>query len=228
MCHLVIYDIISAVNYMISILYEDEYIIICCKKPGMLSEFSQSDDSLPKMLQEQIKSDIYPLHRLDKPVGGAIMYAKTQKAAGIFSKMIAENNLEKTYLAVLDGIPDYQQGELRDLLFKDSRKNKTFVVKRMRKGVKEAVLNFEVIASENNLSLVKIKLETGRSHQIRVQFASRKTPVCGDGKYGSRNNRCTTALWSHSLSFIHPFTKEKLSISAEPDFNSFPWNEFKI
>ena len=113
------------------------------------------------------------------------------------------------------------------MLFKDSRKNKTFVVKRERKGVKEAVLRYEVVSESNKHALVKVFLETGRSHQIRVQFASRKTPLTGDGKYGSRDNRCSVALWSHSLKFVHPFTKKEVCVSSLPDSETYPWNEFR-
>lgn len=212
---------------MVKILFEDEHIIVCEKEVGMLSEDSSSAESLPNALKVQTGSEIYTLHRLDKPVGGVIMYAKSKKSAAAFSRIIANNLLEKTYLAVTDGHLKENSGEMRDLLFKDSRKNKTFVVKRMRKGVKEAVLNYEVLQESDNLSLVKVKLRTGRSHQIRVQFASRKTPLTGDGKYGSRNNRCSIALWSHSLSFTHPFTNEALTVSSSPDMNIYPWNKFR-
>lgn len=212
---------------MVKILFQDEHIIICEKEVGMLSEDSASDESLPNALKTQIGNEIYTLHRLDKPVGGAIMYAKSKKSAAAFSEIIADNALEKTYLAITDGILKEKNGEMCDLLFKDSRKNKTFVVKRMRKGVKEAVLNYTVLLESDNQSLVKVKLRTGRSHQIRVQFASRKTPLTGDGKYGSHNNRCTIALWSHSLSFTHPFTNEVMTVSSLPDMTLYPWNEFK-
>lgn len=212
---------------MVKILFEDEHIIICEKQVGMLSEDSASDESLPNILKKQTGGEIYTLHRLDKPVGGVIMYAKTKKSAAAFSAIIANNKLEKKYLAVTDGHIEKKTGEMHDLLFKDSRKNKTFVVKRMRKGVKDAVLNYEVLQESDALSLVKIKLVTGRSHQIRVQFASRKTPLTGDGKYGSRNNRCSIALWSHSLSFTHPQTSESMTVSSVPDMNIYPWCEFR-
>ena len=212
---------------MVKILFEDEHIIICEKQVGMLSEDSASDESLPNILKKLTGSEIYTLHRLDKPVGGVIMYAKTKKSAAAFSAIIADNKLEKTYLAVTDGHIEKKTGEMHDLLFKDSRKNKTFVVKRMRKGVKDAVLNYEVLQESDVLSFVKVKLVTGRSHQIRVQFASRKTPLTGDGKYGSRNNRCSIALWSHSLSFTHPLTSETMTVSSVPDMDIYPWCEFR-
>ena len=212
---------------MVKILFEDEHIVVCEKEVGMISEEAKTDDSLPVMLKKQLNCDIYTLHRLDKPVGGAIIYAKTKTSAAKFSALISNNELEKSYLATTDGIPSEKSGELRDLLFKDSRKNKTFVVKRERKGVKEAVLKYEVVSETDKHALVKVFLETGRSHQIRVQFASRKTPLTGDGKYGSRDNRCSVALWSHSLCFIHPFTKQEICVSSLPDFETYPWNEFR-
>ncbi len=212
---------------MVKILFEDEHIVVCEKEVGLISEEAKTDDSLPVMLKKQLNCDIYTLHRLDKPVGGAIIYAKTKTSAAKFSALISNNELEKSYLATTDGIPSEKSGELRDLLFKDSRKNKTFIVKRERKGVKEAVLKYEVVSENNKHALVKVFLETGRSHQIRVQFASRKTPLTGDGKYGSRDNRCSVALWSHSLCFIHPFTKQEICVSSLPDFETYPWNEFR-
>lgn len=212
---------------MVKILFEDEHIVVCEKEVGMISEEAETDDSLPLMLRKQLNCDIYTLHRLDKPVGGAIIYAKTKTSAAKFSALISNNELEKSYLATTDGIPAEKNGELRDLLFKDSRKNKTFVVKRERKGVKEAVLKYEVVSETDKHALVKVFLETGRSHQIRVQFASRKTPLTGDGKYGSRDNRCSVALWSHSLRFIHPFTKQEICVTSLPDFENYPWNEFR-
>lgn len=212
---------------MVKILFEDEYIIICEKEAGMISEDSDSDESLPKILRKQINCGIYTLHRLDKPVGGAIMYAKTKKSASAFSAMISDNRLNKKYIAVTEGVLNEKSGEMRDLLFKDSRKNKTFVVKRIRKGVKEAVLKYNVISENDNRSMVEIELKTGRSHQIRVQFASRKAPLAGDGKYGSRDNKCSVALWSYSLSFMHPFTKQQICITSLPDFSVYPWSEFR-
>lgn len=212
---------------MVKILFEDKHIVVCEKEAGMISEEAKTDDSLLVMLKKQLNCDIYTLHRLDKPVGGAIIYAKTKTSAAKFSALISNNELQKTYLATTDGIPAEKNGELRDLLFKDSRKNKTFVVKRERKGVKEAVLKYEVVSETDKHALVKVFLETGRSHQIRVQFASRKTPLTGDGKYGSRDNRCSVALWSHSLCFIHPFTKQEICVSSLPDFETYPWNEFR-
>lgn len=212
---------------MTEILFEDKHFIACTKQPGMLSEDAESDESLPYILKNEHNTEIFTLHRLDKPVGGVIIYAKNKKAAAAFSEIITKNELTKKYLAVLDGTPEKDEDRLCDLLFKDSRKNKTFVVKKMRKGVKEAALRYSVKAKNDRHTLVSVTLETGRSHQIRVQFASRKLPLTGDGKYGSRDNRCNIALWSESLEFIHPFTKEQIFIQSSPDYNNYPWNLFR-
>lgn len=212
---------------MIKILYKDKNITICEKLPGMLSEQKESNDSLPTLLKQQVGYDVYPLHRLDKPVGGAIMLANNKNAAAAFSKLISENGVKKRYLAVIDGTPSETTGNLNDFLFHDSRKNKTYVVKKMRKGVKEASLKYEVLTSKSDHSLVRIELITGRTHQIRAQFASRKMPVTGDGKYGSHDNKCETTLWSHSLCFRHPISGKVIQIESYPPMNGYPWNLFK-
>lgn len=212
---------------MTEILYQDDYIVICKKESGMLSEESATEESLPFILKQELQTDIFTLHRLDKPVGGVMVYAKSKKAAAEFSKMIASDGLCKKYLAVLDAVPEKDKDELSDFLFKDSRKNKVFVVKKMRKDVKEASLTYRTLDKTDNHALVEIELKTGRSHQIRVQFASRKMPLTGDGKYGSRDNRCNVSLFSHSISFIHPFTKKEMAFSCNPDYSQYPWNLFK-
>lgn len=212
---------------MINILYEDKHICICEKMPGMICEDNQTDDSLPKILKQQLNSNIYTLHRLDKPVGGAVIYAKTKQASAVFSMLIHENRIKKQYLTVLDAIPEEDSATLTDYLFRDRQKNKTFIVKRMRKGVKEAKLVYEIAGKSENHALALVTLITGRTHQIRAQFGSRKTPVTGDGKYGSRDNKCETALWSHKLEFTHPFTGENISIFSHPPYDNYPWSLFK-
>ena len=210
----------------IKILYEDEYIIACVKPVGVLSQGGGSAN-MPELLKEH--SEIFPLHRLDKEVGGAMVFAKTHAAAGKMSALIAEGKMAKEYYAVVRGEPENKSGILEDLLFKDSSKNKSFVVKRMRKGVKKASLEYEtqktLTDGDKKYSLVKIKLHTGRTHQIRVQFSSRKMPLLGDGKYGGKCESCKTALWSYSLSFLHPFTGKEISAS-EPAPSIYPWNMF--
>lgn len=162
--------------------------------------------------------NIYPLHRLDKEVGGVMVFAKTKAAAATLSKDIAEHNFEKEYIALVAGNPENDKGEMRDLLFKDSKRNKSFVVKRERNGVKEALLEYEVLESDSVYSKVLIRLHTGRTHQIRVQFASRKMPLAGDRKYGAKDQIENIGLWSYRITFKHPESKETLVFSHEPDF----------
>ena len=204
------------------ILFEDEQIIVCIKPEGILSQSdSKGGESMITQLEEYCGTKIYPLHRLDREVGGVMVYAKTQKAAAMISKDIAEQKLQKEYMALVHGTPDTPIGEMKDLLFKDSSKNKSFVVKRERKGVKKASLEYEVLNTkdyENDpYSVVRILLHTGRTHQIRVQFSSRKMPLAGDRKYGGQDSFKQIGLWSYRISFIHPITKEKLVFSLNPE-----------
>lgn len=204
------------------ILFEDDFIIVAIKPIGILSQAdSHGGESMISMLENHTGGSIYPLHRLDREVGGVMVYAKTQKAAAILSKDIAERNFKKEYIALVHGNPQESSGEMQDLLFKDSSKNKVFVVKKERKGVKKASLEYEVLNTsecENDMySVVRILLHTGRTHQIRVQFAFRKMPLAGDRKYGARDNFKEIGLWSYRLNFAHPKTKEPLIFKAEPE-----------
>ncbi|MBQ8783330.1 MAG: RluA family pseudouridine synthase [Clostridia bacterium] len=207
----------------ITILYEDEHLIFAVKPVGVLSQKGDGENMID--LLSQNRGEVYPVHRLDTAVGGVMVFAKTKQAAAKMCALVSENQLHKQYLAVLQGALPKESDTLVDLLFKDSRKNKSFVVKRERKGVKKASLEYDLISFKDNLSLVKVKLHTGRTHQIRVQFASRKLPLLGDGKYGSKCNKCSVALWSESLSFVHPYTKKEIGFTASPP-DRFPWNNF--
>jgi len=210
---------------MIQILYKDRHIAVCVKPVGVISE----DAGMPALLREQLGGEAYCVHRLDTVVGGVMVYALNKKAAGRLSAYIAADMLDKQYLAVVEGIPEASEGILEDLLLKDGSKGKSYVVKRMRKGVKDAKLEYKVLHSvatvNGTYSLVWVRLHTGRFHQIRVQFASRKHPLVGDGKYGSRCNRCTTALWACKLGFPHPRTGEFQHYTACPPMQ-FPWDLF--
>ena len=200
------------------ILFEDEDILVCIKPVGVVSQSDETENNMISLLQTLTCGSIYPLHRLDREVGGVMVYAKSSFAASVLSKDIAEHKFKKEYMALVHGKPQENKGEMRDFLFKDSRKNKSFVVKRMRKGVKEALLDYEVLNSKNGLSLVKILLHTGRTHQIRVQFASRKMPLAGDKKYGANDNFNNIGLWSYKITFTHPRTKEKMIFQKLPNF----------
>lgn len=204
------------------ILFEDKDIIVCIKPVGILSQAdSGGGDSMISRLSSYTGNVVYPLHRLDKEVGGVMVFAKTKKAASVLSRAIANKNFKKEYIACVHGEPTETKGEMRDLLFKDTRKNKSFVVKRERKGVKEALLEYEVIKTfkreDESYSVVKILLHTGRTHQIRVQFASRKMPLAGDKKYGAKDVFKNIALWSFCIGFNHPESGETMKFSAEPE-----------
>lgn len=178
------------------ILFSDRDIVLCVKPVGLDSEIQ-----MPAALKEALGGEIYPVHRLDKNVGGVMVFARTQAAAASLSKAIQEGKLIKEYVALVHGTPP-ESGDWEDLLWKDSRKNKVFVVKRMRGGVKTARLEFTRLTSGEE-SLVRIRLHTGRSHQIRVQFASRGYPLVGDHKYGARDNVPAPMLFSCKLTFPH-------------------------
>lgn len=209
--------------FFMEIIYEDNCIVVCVKDPGVLSEAG----GMPELLRALTGArEIYCVHRLDRAVGGLMVYAKTADAAARLSAAVSGRRFTKEYLAVVEGETS-ESGEYRDLLFHDARKNKTYIVDRVRKGVKEAILDFRRLSCKEGLSLVYITLRTGRSHQIRVQFASRKTPLVGDGKYGARRREPPLALWSYSLSFPHPATGQLMSFCQSPPYAA-PWNFFDI
>ncbi len=197
------------------LIYLDPGIVVCRKEPGM-----DSEKDVPEALKEQLGGDIFPIHRLDKGVGGLMVYARTKPAAAFLSKAVTDGTLEKEYLALVHGCPPID-GTWQDLLWKDSRKNKVFVVKRPRAGVREAKLSYRVLIPGEE-SLVRVRLYTGRSHQIRVQFASRGLPLVGERKYALLEDPCQIALWSAHLGFTHPTTGEPMSFDREPPMD-YPW-----
>jgi len=176
---------------VIDILFEDKDIVVCMKPVGM-----DSEHELPAALG----GEIYTVHRLDKGVGGVMVYARNKSAAADLSRQIQNGEMVKEYVAMVEGCPP-ESGDWEDLLFKDSRKNKVYVVNRKRAGVKEAKLTYRCLTAGAR-SLVRVRLHTGRSHQIRVQFASRGYPLVGDYKYGARSPEKEIALFSCNLRFI--------------------------
>ena len=191
------------------ILFQDKQIAVCVKPVGL-----DAEAEVPAALKEILGGDIFPIHRLDKNVGGVMVYARTKAAAAALSKAVQEGTMVKEYVAMVHGTPP-PEGDWTDLLWKDSRKNKVFVVTRKRAGVKEARLHFKRLTAGEH-SLVSIRLYTGRSHQIRVQFSSRGYPLVGDHKYGSRDDKTEPMLFSCRITF--PWRGETKSFEKLPQW----------
>ena len=189
------------------ILYSDQDIAVCVKPVGL-----DSEAEVPAALKEALGGEVFTVHRLDKNVGGVMVYARTKKAAAALSKTVQEGTMVKEYVAMVHGTPP-ESGDWTDLLWKDSAKNKVFTVKRERRGVKKARLEFTRLVGGEN-SLVRIRLHTGRSHQIRVQFSSRGFPLVGDHKYGSRDSATAPMLFSCCITF--PYKGQSQRFEALP------------
>ena len=205
-----------------NILYQDEHLVVCVKPSGVLS---QGDDkgreNMPHLLSELLGCEVFPVHRLDLEVSGVMVYAKTAKAAAGLSALVPLHEVfRKEYLAVLEGVPAETQAILEDMLYHDVKRNKSFVVDRKRNGVKHAKLFYRLLETaeteEGTRSLVRVRLYTGRTHQIRVQFASRGLPLVGDRRYGASKTEYGIALCSCHLSFAHPITGKPLSFDYYP------------
>ena len=191
------------------ILQQNEDFTVCIKPVGI-----DSQQGMCALLQEQLGGEFYPLHRLDQNVGGVMIYARNKSAAAALSKLVQEGQLVKEYRCLVHGVPP-QADTLVDFLFKDNKKNKVYVVKKERKGVKKASLEY-IRLTDSDPALLHVKLHTGRSHQIRVQFASRGFPLLGDHKYGSRDDAKFPALYSCRISF--PWKGESKVYEALPEW----------
>lgn len=194
------------------IIYSDKQIVVCIKPVGL-----DSEHALPDAIIASIGGEAFPIHRLDKNVGGVMVYARTKSAAAALSKAVQEGTMVKEYVAMVHSTPP-ETGDWSDLLWKDSIKNKVFVVKRERKGVKKARLEFQRL-SGGETSLVRVRLHTGRSHQIRVQFASRGYPLVGDHKYGAKDNTAAPMLFSCCLTF--PYDGQLQRFESLPEWANF-------
>ncbi len=197
-----------------NILYSDRGLAVCIKPVGL-----DSENEVPAALKEALGGEIFPIHRLDKNVGGVMVYARTKSCAAALSRAVQEGTMVKEYVALVHGTPP-ERGDWTDLLWKDSAKNKVFVVKRERRGVKKARLEFTRLRADAD-SLVRIRLHTGRSHQIRVQFSSRGFPLVGDHKYGARDESTAPMLFSCRISF--PYKGQTRVFEALP-----PWYDAKM
>lgn len=218
----------------LNIIYEDNHIIVVEKIINVPSQKDESNDiDMLSLVKEYIKNkyqkkgNVYVglVHRLDRPVGGVMVFAKTSKAASRLSEQIRKNKLKKTYIAIVQGIVKPKKGTWKDYLIKNESTNTTTTTT-IDKG-KEAILDYEVLQESNNMSMLKINLKTGRSHQIRVQTSSRNYPIIGDNKYNKDAKKIDIALFAYELSFIHPTTKQLLNFKINLK-DKYPFNLFNI
>ena len=211
----------------LNVIYEDNHIIVVEKPVNIPSQGDKTGDKdMLSIIKDYLKKkynkpgEVYLglVHRLDRPTGGIMVFAKTSKAASRLSEQIRNNEFHKSYLCIADGKMEKSKDTFEDYLYKNERTNTSRIAKSNEKNAKKAILDYEVLKynEEINLSVIKVNLHTGRHHQIRVQFASRKHSLYGDQKYGSRGRGKQLALWAYSLSFKHPTTKENLTFTIEP------------
>ena len=205
------------------VVFQDACVLVCVKPAGVLS--TDEPGGLPELAREALgdpAADVRTVHRLDRAVSGLMVLARGAASASELSRQIREGKFEKEYLAVVHGGTP-ERGELRDLLRRDKARKMTFVAQTPGKDVQEASLDYETVGRGEGMSLVRVRLHTGRTHQIRVQFASRGFPLFGERKYCAEPDDCPLALWSHVVGFIHPETGQRLRIVREPPA-VFPWN----
>lgn len=210
----------------IQLLYTDKRIAVCVKPAGVLS--TDEPGGVPELVRAalgQPEGCVKTVHRLDRVVGGLMVLARSSRAASELGKQVQDNRFHKEYLAVVHGSPA-MEGQMEDLLCRDRQERKTYVATEPGKDVRPASLSYRVLGRDNGLSLVSIWLHTGRTHQIRCQFASRSLPLVGDRKYGRADDDCDIALWSYKLSFHHPETGEPMSFACTPP-PVCPWDKFE-
>ncbi|MBQ7817180.1 MAG: RluA family pseudouridine synthase [Oscillospiraceae bacterium] len=206
------------------ILYLDNDIIVAVKPARVLS--TDEPGGMPELIRDALgdpKTDVRTVHRLDRVVSGLMVLARNAAAASELSRQIREDLFQKEYLAIIHGRPEMTEGTLTDLLIRDKARKMTMVVGKPEKGAQEAILDYKVLNAKNEMSRVWIGLKTGRTHQIRVQFASRGMPLVGERKYATLEDDCEIALWSHRLGFYHPTTGQWLTFEKEPP-SSYPWS----
>lgn len=205
------------------LIYQDADIVVCVKPARVLS--TDEPGGVPELVRQELgdhDAQVRTVHRLDRVVGGLMVLARNVEAASELSRQIRDDKFEKEYLAVLHGTPEYDVGKYWDLLLRDKARKMTMVVSQEGKGVQPASLRYRVLNRKNGMSRVRIKLETGRTHQIRVQFASRGLPLVGERKYSNLEDNCEIALWSFRIAFNHPATGEKMEFTLQPP-EVYPW-----
>lgn len=209
-----------------NIIYYDNNIIVCIKPAGVIS--TDEDGGMPQLLREALgdeNADIRAVHRLDQVVSGLMVYAQSNAAASELSRQIRCGEFHKSYLAVVHGVPEERNGRFEDILLRSKEKRKTFVINKPARGAQNAILDYELLGSNGERSLVAIELITGRTHQIRAQFSHRRLPLLGDRKYGAGEDDCRIALWSYSLSFLNPETGKRMNFRVKPP-REYPWSDF--
>lgn len=207
------------------LVYVDDAVVVCVKPSGVVS--TDEPGGVPQLARQELgnmNAQVRTVHRLDQVVSGLMVLARTEQAASELSRQIREGEFGKEYLAVIHGCPAERSGELRDLLYRDKTRRMTLVADAPAKGVQEAVLSYKVLSTKAEMSRVAIRLYTGRTHQIRVQFSSRGMPLVGERKYSLLEDGCTIALWSHCVEFTHPVTGEKMSFRLQPP-EEYPWTQ---
>ena len=206
------------------LIYQDKDIIVCVKPAGVLS--TDEPGGLPDLVRSALgdtDANVRTIHRLDRTVSGLMVLARRSKAASELSRQIREGEFQKEYMAVVHGILPEDQGELRDLLLRNKQERKTYIVAEPGKDVQEAILDYRVLNRKEALTRVRIRLHTGRTHQIRAQFSGRGWPLVGDKKYSTREDNCNIALWSYRLAFKHPYSGKPMEFILEPP-ESYPWS----
>ena len=209
---------------MLDILYCDDALCVAIKPAGVLS--TDEPGGMPDLVREALGGGcVRTVHRLDRVVSGLMVLARSPESASALSAQIREQSFGKDYLAVVHGVPPERRGTFTDLLLRNKAERKTYVVHHLEKGVQEAILDYELLDTAEDMSLVQIKLRTGRTHQIRAQFSSRGLPLVGDRKYSLLGEDGPIALWSHALAFTHPVTGTPMAFSAPPPRRE-PWVRF--
>ncbi len=209
------------------VIFQDSEIVVCIKPEGLLSQTDNNGkDNAVDRLKEICGCEIYPVHRLDKTTMGLMVFAKTKQSAAALSAAIASGELAKIYTALVHNKPLEKEGEMRDLLFFDRSKNKSFVANKKRAGVKEAILNYKVSQYFEDSCELSINLKTGRTHQIRVQCASRGMALLGDHRYGARDEYKKIALCARELKFCHPTTQRVMEFSITSSEEYIVWRRY--